>query len=129
MRMWAVLCVKPTTDAADVKARSSRELFFQASAGRHLAIMKFNAPLMEEVVGVSTTEAGLLTFTGGARIVVLLSNHTESSCVRCITAARYATYGMEKLLIQVELTIGVTDCVQSPGAMTGTARNMRDDMI
>lgn len=124
--MWAVLCVKPTADAADAKARSSRELFFKPQL---VAIMKFNAPLMEEVVGVSTTEAGLLTFTGGARIVVLLSNHTESSCVRCITAARYATYGMEKLLIQVELTIGVTDCVQSPGAMTGTARNMRDDMI
>lgn len=43
---------------------------------------------------VSTTEAGLLTFTGGGCFVVLLSNHTESSCVRCITAARYATYGM-----------------------------------
>lgn len=43
-----------------------------------------------------STEAGLLTFTGGACFVVLLSNHTESSCVRCITAARYATYGMEK---------------------------------
>lgn len=50
-------------------------------------------------------EAGVLTLTGMACIVMLLSNHTESSCVRCITAARYATYGTEKqkLIIQVVL--------------------------
>lgn len=50
---------------------------------------------LTEGVGVSTTEAGLLTFRGDA-CIVLLSNRPESSCVRCITAARYATYGMEK---------------------------------
>lgn len=47
--------------------------------------------------------------------MVLLSNHTESSCVRCIKAARYATYGTEKsgLYNPGRATAGVTYCVQS----------------
>lgn len=70
-------------------------------------------------LGVSTTKSGLLTFTGGACFVVLLSNHSESSCVRCITAARYATYGMEKSgLNPGRAPAGVTYSVQSHGAMT-----------
>lgn len=44
-----------------------------------------------EGVGVSAAD----TFAGDASFVALLSNHTDSPCVRCIKAACYATYGME----------------------------------
>ena len=53
--------------------------------------------------GVSPTKAGSFTFTGSACIVLLLSNRTESSSVKCITASRYATHGVKKIVIQVEL--------------------------
>lgn len=45
----------------------------------------------------------------------LLSNHNESSCVRCITAARYATYGLEKRRLDNpgKATVKVTCWVQS----------------
>lgn len=58
---------------------------------------------------------GWLIDIHSACIVVLLSNHTESSCVRCIKAACYATYGMEKsgLYNPGRATAGVTYCVQS----------------
>lgn len=43
-----------------------------------------------------TTEPCLLIFTDGDCIVLLRGNHTDSSCVRCIRAGSYATYGMEE---------------------------------
>lgn len=64
------------------------------------AIMKMQGTVdggssLMEGVEVLTTAASLLTFTGNASIVVRLSNYTETSCVRCITVACYATYGIE----------------------------------
>lgn len=131
--MWAALCVKLVADAADAKQNLvSNNDPENVSRPRPQLVLSGDYENAERSTwrkfclvfsffswrgwGVSETEAaGLLTFRGGASIVVLLSNHTESSCVRCITAARYATYGIEKSELDNpgRATAGVTYCVQN----------------
>lgn len=77
------------------------ETFTDFDLGASLsAIMKMQGIVdggssLMEGVEVLTTPTGLLKFTGNASVVVRLSNYTEKSCVRCITVACYATYGIE----------------------------------